>query len=242
MRKKGRLVGYLMGMNFAARINEVSFLVMLQKIKDTEEWKAEGFDAWKDFVREATGSSYETINNRLSEIKKFGPEMTSIMVNLGLSINDVKMIEHAITDDPKTGKKVIKIDDDKIIPFTEDRIDEIQSHLDILKEKEKLSVKKLSGVEKEHKKEVKAMQEEVERLSALIPKNEEDREWAEKYIPDIDKAFENVDDVIRTFAFNKKVFSDPVLQAKILGIHTRIEERFKQFVRDFDAFITEENE
>lgn len=242
MRKKGRLTGFLQGLNFSARINEISALVMIQKAIETEEYKAEGYESVRDFCKEATGASYDVINNRIKTLKSIGTEITTILSNLGLTYKDARMIEHVLIDDPKTGKKVIKVDDDKIIPFTEDRIDEIQSYVDILKEKEKLSGKKLSGVEKEHKKEVKAMQEEVERLSALIPKDEEDREWAEKYIEEIDKASSKYDDALRAFTFGKKAFSDPVLQAKIMGKVEEMKTRFEQFASNIDAHIAEENE
>ena len=86
------------------------------------------------------------------------------------------------------------------------------------------------------------MQEEFERLSALMPKDEEDREWAEKYIEEIDKASKKYDDALRAFAFGKKAFADPVLQAKIMGKAEEMRTRFEQFAKDVDAHIEAENE
>lgn len=249
MRKKGQLTGFLQGMSFSANMGEIARLVMIQKAIETKEWEKEGFDTVKDFCKAVGGASYDTIHRKLSSLKELGAEVTSIMVSLGLSGKDVKLIAQSVSIDPATGKKVLKVSDDKAIPFNEDRLDEIQSHIDLIKEQaatakksEAVVSKKLDGIDKEHKKELKAMSSEIESLKAQLPKDEEDREWAEKYIEVIAKAHAQFDLALRTFAFHKKVYADPVLQAKVIGMHEEVQTRFRQFVEDFDAFITEVNE
>lgn len=249
MRKKGRLTGFLQGLFFGSKVSELSALVMLQKIIEGEEYKNEGFDNVRDFCKEVSGMTYETINARLNTIKKIGAEGTSILSSLNLTYKDAKMIEHALIEDAKTGKMALKIDEHRIIPFDEDRKDEIQIAIDLLREQRESERKeakrlaaKLEGIDREHKKEIKAMQKEIEDLRSMLPKDEEDREWAEKFIEEIDKAFINVDLKIRQFAFHKKLYSDPVLQAKVLGLHEQVKARFADFERDFDALITEDSE
>lgn len=228
MRKKGRFTGFLQGLSFASRMNEIAFLVNLQRAIDNEDWKGEGFESLKDFCREVSGSSYETVHRRLSTIRALGPEVTSIMVSLGLGIKDAKMIEHAMVEDPKTGKKALMIDNERSIPFTEDRIEEIQSHIDIIRDKGRIAERKLSGIEREHKKETKILTKEIEDLRAQVVTPETPEEFAEAW-QTIETRITEIAQITRKLKFDEahKETEEGPIKAKYL---VKIQAAERQFV------------
>lgn len=247
MRKKGHLTGYLMGLGFISKMNEIAFLVTLQKAIDNNEWKTEGYESVKDFCRQVSGASYETVHRRLETIKHIGPEVTSILSSLGRGIKDARMIEHALIEDPRTGKKALRINEQQSIPFDEDRKDDIQTAIDLMREQIESARKdsrhaqsKLDSIEREHKKEVKAMNEEITGLKAMLPSGEDDGEWADRFVEDIKQRASKFDFALRSLAFNKKTITDPAIQARIMGAFEEMRTGFEHFARDFEAHITAE--
>lgn len=245
-RKKGFGKGFFKGMNLQARLSEVAFLTLLKKYRDEKKYLEDGYDAWADFCNDL-GISDETLRHRFKAIESVGPDITSAMISLGFSWRDVRAIDHVLTEDQrKELKKGVLVVDDKKIPVTEDHAPDVQQAFDLLIARadsavkgEKLAKSKLEGIEKEHKKEVKAMQSEIEGLRAMLPRDEDDTEWAEKFLAEIDKKAHEFDFALRTFAFRKGLYKDPVLQAKVIGMNERVAARFRQFERDFEALILE---
>ncbi len=246
--KKGEYIGFLKGLGYLSRVNEVHNILMVQKAIDNETWRTMGFDTAKDFVREVTGGSYDAHHDKYSKLKKLGSEVISILVSLGLGMKDVRMIECAVTDDG-TGKKVLKLDEGRQIPWADDRLPELQAGIDLLREQRDNNRKeaarlqtKFNGLEGEHGKEVKRMKQEIGDLHAMLPKDDEDYEWAEKFLGEIEKKAGDFDLCLRSFAFRKDLYKDPALQAKVIGMNETIRARFAQFERDFDALIMEGEE
>jgi hypothetical protein len=244
-RKKGFSGGVFQGMNLQARLSEAAFLSMILKYKEAKRYIDDGYETWEDFCVEEIGISHDTLNRRLKAVEVFGGETTRIMLGMNLAWRDIRMIEHILTEEQRSAlKKGVLEFDGRKIPVNEQYAPEVLSAFDLIITRadaaikgEKLAESKLKGVEKENRKELKAHQEEIERLQSLLPKDEDDREWAENFIEDINKAHEKFDDCLRVFAFHKKVFGDPVIQAKIIGIHEQMKARYDQFVRDFDSML-----
>lgn len=249
-RKKGFSGGFFQGMNLQARLGEAAFLSMLLKYKEEKGYVSDGHETWEAFCQEELGLSDETMRRRFKALESFGPETTRAMINLGLSWKDVRAIDHVLTEEQKTQLKkgVLEIEGRKI-PVREDTAPEVLAAVDLLieraataKKSEELAEKKLSGIEREHKKEVKAMAHEIEGLKAMLPSGEDDAEWAEKFIAEILDRAQQWDLSLRTLAFHKKTFADPVIQAKIAGALEQMRTRFEQFSADFDAYITGDGE
>jgi hypothetical protein len=236
-------------MRLSNKLNEAAYLSLLLKFKDEKKFIDDGYDTWTDYCREELGVSNDTIDRRLKALTEFGPEMTGIMMSLGLKWRDIRAIEHCLTDDQRAAlKKGVLEYEGKQIPVERDRAADIQAVLDLLIERaavaaksESVTAKKLDGIAKEHKKEVKAMAEEINNLKLLLPPKGDDEEgmakWAENLIEAVNEAASEFDTRLRTLAFHKKTLTDPRLQAKVIAINTEIEERFKQFVRDFDKHL-----
>jgi DNA-binding transcriptional regulator GbsR (MarR family) len=247
-KKKGKTGAFLQGMNMSARMNEVMFLSFVQKVKEEKLYASDGYETFKDFCKEEIKVSYETINRRINDMASIGPEITSTLIDLGFKWRDVRMVDHVLNDDQKSNLKkgVLEIEGKKI-QVNEDNADLLKSTIDNIIERaalahkaEQIAEKKLNGIDKEHKKEVKALQSEIDSLQAMVPQDEEDRAWAEKYIEEVNTIMNKLDLAVRTFAFHKRVFGDPVLQAKIIGLHEEAKKRFKDFEQDFDAYISED--
>lgn len=173
--KKNGIVGFLKGAHFMARMNEIQTIVMLQHAIDSGEYKNAGFENAKDFIRTVTGGSYEAFHERSKKLKQLGSEVVSILVSVGWGIKDVRMIESSIVEDTKTGQKMLKVDEQWQIPFANDRISDLQAGYDKLREQRdaarkeiKRAQEKLEGIDKEHKKEIKAMQKEIEDLRSQV--------------------------------------------------------------------------
>ncbi|GAB4485924.1 MAG: hypothetical protein OHK006_12870 [Thermodesulfovibrionales bacterium] len=249
MRKKGRLAGFCQGLSFTARMAEIQQIVMIQKAIDSEGWKGEGFDSAKDFAREVTGGSYEAFQKKSAELKKLGSDVVSIVIGLGLGIKDVRMIEHALITDEKSGKKGLRVGDDQFIPLDESRKDELQTAIDLLREQRDAAKKdakhassKVDAVSREHKKEIDAMQKEIDGLKAAIPSGEDDAAWAAKYLAEIAAKAQAWDFALRALAMHKRTLKDPALQAKVIGLFEEMKTRLQQFSDDFDAVLVEGEE
>jgi hypothetical protein len=248
-RKKKYSTGIFQGMRLSLKINEASYLSLLLKYKEEKKYVDDGYDTWTDYCREELGVSNDTIDRRLKALSEFGPEMTGIMLSLGLKWRDIRAIDYVLTEEQRDSVKkgVLQIEG-KSIPVEKDRAADIQAVLDLLIDRaavatkaEKVATAKVDGITKEHKKEVKAMAEEINNLKLLLPPKGDDEEgmakWAENLVEAVNKAASEFDNRLRVLAFHKKNLTDPRLQAKVIAINTEIEERFKQFVRDYDRHL-----
>lgn len=240
--KKKNLIGFLQGVSYMANMTEIQKIILIQKAIDDESWKGLGFETAKEFVKAATGSSYDAFYDRSKKLKQLGAEVIGIIVNLGWGMKEVRMIEHALIEDPKTNKKAIKIDENRQIPFSEERKDELQTAVDLLREQrdsERKEAKriqsKLNGLESEHKKEISAL---TKKINELIPEDK-DRKWAEKHLQKVNDLFLQVDLALRSIAFDDRIWDDPKLQGEIQGLNDALETRFFEFRKDFRKAIDE---
>ncbi len=188
-RKKGFSGGFFQGMNLQARLSEVSFLSLLLKYKEEKKYIEDGYEAWPDFCNEELGISDETLRIRFKTLSICGPETTRAMVGLGFAWKDIRAIDNALSDDQrKELKKGVLLIDDKKIPVNEEHSSDIQSAVDLLIARadaavkgEKLASNKLGGIDKEHKKEIKAMQQEITDLKAQVISPETPEEFDEVF-------------------------------------------------------------
>lgn len=239
-KKRGFHAGAWDAFGFMGFTAEVARLVMAQRLKLSGEFKKLGYDKWEDFCDEQFRCSDETMNRKLKQLKEVGPHILSSCREIGMEWQEIKLL--TMSDQKENVKKgFILVDGEKVL-VNEDNADKVRLYVGNLEKEKELAEKEVKGIEKEHKHEVKAMQEELESLQSLMPKDEEDREWATRYIEDIDKAHEKFDRAMRAFAFGKKAFSDPVLQAKLLGKCEEVKRRFETFVIDVEMHISAENE
>ena len=97
-------------------------------------------------------------------------------------------------------------------------------------ETDKVVKAEVKGLEAEKK----ALVKENERLRAVAP-DETDLSWSVGATEEIDRALDDIDSLLRRFAFDERIKAHPEIQAKILGIHRRMDARLKAFIEDFDA-------
>lgn len=246
MGKFDRRYGFLQGMNFAARMNEVSFLATVQRVIDSGEYKKD-YDTVKEFIKEELGITYQTYLNRTEAMRTFGPELTGMFVHIGLHMRDVRMIEHMMTEEQKANLKkgVIEIGDRKI-PINEAHSEDIRIAVANLIESAELSRK----AEKQAKKDHERLKAEFDKGDSPAKKRLAELE-ALAGVPDtpekviagfkrIDKAFSDLETVIRTFVWKdakKLIADDPALQAKVEGLQRQMQARAEQLIKDWDAEI-----
>ncbi|MEK6744257.1 MAG: hypothetical protein AABZ15_11625 [Nitrospirota bacterium] len=244
--KKERQYGFLQGMNFMSRINEVSFLAMVQKVIESGEYKKD-YDSVKEFVKEELGITYQTYLNRTEAMRVIGPEITSILVSSGLHLRDVKMIEHMMTDEQKANLKkgVLEIGDRKI-PINEAHSEDIRiavanliESADLSRKAEKQANKDLARLKNEFDKGDSPAKKRLAELEAIagVP------DTPEKVIAGferIDQAFSDLETTIRVFVWKdakKLIADDPALQAKVEGLQRQMQARVEQLIKDWDGEI-----
>jgi transposase-like protein len=238
--KKGQLTGFMKGMNYASRLNEIAFLVMLERAKESEAWKNEGYDSFKEFCKEVSGgASYETINRRQNELKLIGRDMVGLLTNTNLSVDDARMLQHVLITDETNNKRVVDLGEKKI-PFDPEHLTEIQLSIDLIREKGKAAEKdartaerKLSGIDGEHKKSEKLLLKKIEELEKLTAAPETLEKMQEAFLA-LDKMLDDFDTALRTLVWKTAwIKDDQPAQAKVEAIHTRAEERFRRFREDW---------
>ena len=244
--KNERRMGFLQGMNFMSRVNEVAFLAMVQKVIDSGEYKKD-YDTVKEFIKEELGITYQTYLNRTEAMRALGPEITGTLVRLNFHLRDVKMIEHMMTEEQKANLKkgVLEVGDRKI-PIDADHAEDIRIAVANLKEQAELSAKgekqakrELSSLQKEYDKENSPAKQELEKLKALM-----EPDAPEKMISAfeaLDKMLADFDTAMRTLVWKSPWVKDnPEVQAKVEALQARAEKRFGLFRGDWDAFCNGE--
>jgi len=244
--KKERRNGFLQGMNFAARINEVAFLSMVQKVIESGEYKKD-YDTVKEFIKEELGITYQAYLNRTEAMRALGPEITAMLVGADLHLRDVKMIEHMMTDEQKANlKKGVLEVGDRQIPINEAHSEDIRIAVANLIESAELSRK----AEKQAKKDHDRLKAEFDKGDSPAKKRLAELE-AIAGVPDtpekviagferIDKAFSDLETTIRVFCWKdakKMIADDPALQAKVEGLQRQMQARVETLIRDWDAEI-----
>ncbi|GER92661.1 hypothetical protein A45J_0379 [hot springs metagenome] len=246
-KKLGYVAGAWDAFQAVRGLTEVTALTMIQRVKESEDYKEMGYETWEEFCNEQLHCSDEKIRQRLKQLHEFGPQFLGICQRLRIKLRDIKLLESSLSDDQKSGlKKGILEIEGKKIPIDEDHTDDLKAVIDLLieraalaKKSENITKRKLEGIDKEHKKEIQAMQKEIEALKAQLP-DKEDPKWALAYMENIEKIFDQFDLALRRFAFDKRIFSDPVIPAKISGIHEQMVMRLREFSKDWNVFLYEE--
>lgn len=241
--KKGQFSGFLKGMNFMARMNEVAFLSFVQKSIDNKEYEKLGYDTVREFVKEELGIHYDTFRDRINAIQKLGPEITGILVDMGLHMRDVKMIEQMMTEEQKASlKKGVLEHGDRKIPIDADHAEDIRIAFANIKEQAETAEKAVKTAKREAasiKKEYDAgnapLKKELDRLKAIM-----EPDTPEKLIAAfeaLDKMLGDFDTALRTLVWKSPwVKDDPATQAKVEALQTRAEKRFASFREDWDGF------
>lgn len=237
--------GFLHGLFVASKVSEIAYFSTLQAIKDGEIYKKEmGYERWEDFCNEEVGVSDETLRRKFSTLTELGPEMVKIASQLGLKWRDMRALESSLTETQKNNLKkgVLEIEG-KTIQVNEDHKDDIQSAVDILieraalaKKSEEVIKKKLDGIDKEHAKEVKAYQKQINDLTALVPQATEYPDNVMERIAAIEQKYNELEMAMRLFAFDKRLPDDPKLMADITGKIEAVKARVRDFSNDWDAF------
>jgi hypothetical protein len=184
--KNDKKMGFLQGLNFAARINEVAFLSMVQKVIDAGEYKKD-YDTVKEFIKEELGITYQTFLNRTEALRSLGPEITGVLVRLDFHLRDVRMIEHIMTDDQKANAKkgFLEIGDRKI-PIDEAHAEDVKIVFENMKESAALSRKaeksaegKAAAADGKWGKELKVREKRIHDLEAQLVSPETPDAFAE---------------------------------------------------------------
>jgi len=177
-KRKSYAAGMWDAFGFAGFTMEVSRLVAAMRIKESLEYKDYGYENWEEFCNEELRCSDETFRRKCKCIEDIGPQFVSISQRLGFGWKELNLIGHALTPGQKDQLKkgFLNIGEEKI-PIEDGHVDTVAikpaidlliSRADAAIKGEKLTKSKLEGIEKEHKKELKAHQEEINSLKTLI--------------------------------------------------------------------------
>lgn len=236
-KKRGFNAGVWDALGFIGFTAEVSRLVMAQRLKESGEYKKLGYDNWEDYCNEQFRCSKDAMDRKLKQLKEIGPHVLGSCREMGLEWQEIKLL--AMSDQKENLKKGFILIEGKKTPVDEENADKIQLYISNIQKDEKITTSKLEGINKEHKKEVKSMQDELDFLKTQLP-DKKDIKWALSYMEDVEKIFNQFDLALRHFAFDKRIFEDPAIPANISGVHERMVMRLKEFSIDWNVFLYEE--
>jgi hypothetical protein len=247
IRKKNMTAGFIRGLRFAARMGEVTSIVSAQQMIDSGEFKKDGYDSAEEFVVEGLGySSMDTFQRHSKTIKALGAEMTNTLVSCGFGWKEIRMIEHVMSDEQKDAarkKNVLMIDDREISADDKERV---ATEVALLIEQRnsarkdlKQATKKLDGIDGEIKKGEKALLKKIDDLTALTSPVETPEHILAGFAR-IDKGFDDLETIIRTFAWHdakEMILADRQLQARVEGIQQQMRARVEGLIRDWDGEV-----
>ena len=218
---------------------------MIKQLKDSGFYKLTGKD-WKTFCKEDLGRDQKTLNDEIAALEAFGEPFLVALERIGLRKRDLNCLSQ-LPDEAKAnikageiqiGEQMFLVDD---IP---DKADEflhafslLAKDLELTKKELKQNAKKLDGIDGEQKKSEKALLKKIEDLTALTSPVETPEHILAGFVR-IDKAFDALETIIRTFAWKEAkglIETDMQLQAKIQGIQEQMRARVEGLIRDWDV-------
>ncbi|MBE7415111.1 MAG: hypothetical protein HS130_07755 [Deltaproteobacteria bacterium] len=102
-------------------------------------------------------------------------------------------------------------------------------------ETEKIVKAEVKNIETEKK----ALIKEVERLKAFDPEGK-DASWCIGQMQLVNELADEFDTALRRFMKDPRILEHPELQAKVEAIQTRVQERFRLFVKEWDEYVNPE--
>lgn len=248
--KKGNNNAFLLGMKFSAGMAEAQYIAAAQHAIDDETFKKDGFKTAEEFITDGQQfSSYDVFRKRSAALKQLGMELTRVLLDAGFTWNRIRTVEHLLPEDIKNSarnKNVVPIDGTEI---SLDNKEAVVTSIKMLLEQRDGARK----IEKHAKKELESLKKEYDSGNAPLIKELEDLK-ALAGVPDtpekviagferIDKAFSDLETVIRTFVWKdakKLILEDGPLQARVQGIQEQMRARVDQLIKDWDAEVNNE--
>lgn len=245
MARDEELLGFFAGMNYAARLGEVSTMMMLERYVEGGSWKTHECSTREQlFKTKIKFMSLATYKRRREDLQAIGSEIQGMTVNIARArMEDVRLIDHVLTVEQKKlleKDKVVLINGvptsfnnenyDRIIQYLQDT----EKNLANTEKAYQRNEKALSGVEKEHKKEVESLLKALEKTKALFAKKETP-EWVIEAWQRIQEHAFALEEMLSEFALGSKtaeiIAADPVLQGKITEIQQGMMAKLEAFWR-----------
>jgi len=172
MANDDELFGFFAGLNFLSRLNEVALMTKLEQYVEGGSWKSKYPSKDVLFAKKMNWMSLSTYERRIKALKEIGPEIQKLMTQvIHAKMSDIKLIERALSAEQKEtlSKEQCVMIGDRKVPFIEEHYSEIIDHF---KKTEKIA--KLSeNAEERHKKDVAAVEREAKKeAKALIAEND----------------------------------------------------------------------
>lgn len=220
---------------------------MYKQVKDSGFYKLLGKD-WKTFCKEDLGRDHKTIDGEIKALEEFGEPFVASAERIGLKKKDMLLL-CAMPEDAKAniksgeiqiGEQVFLIDE---IPEKADEFlrgfSLLAKELELTKKDLKQVNKKLEGIDGEVKKGEKLLLKKIDELTALTSPVETPEHILAGFVR-IDKAFDDLETIIRTFCWkdNKEmILADPALQARVEGIQQQMRSRVEGLIKDWDVEV-----
>jgi len=252
MERTHQAIGRVQIGTLAARQLSLQSLVDLRRLKESGEYKKAG-KTWATCCREG-GWNRRNADRLIENLRPLALEFLDNLSNFRFSTIEAKRIAMLGTSvqlrdasklDKLSNSEAAIIIDEREVPFDEIHREEILTIVDEAlskREKEaKKAEKELKEANKEHETEKKSLLKEIERLKPFDPEDKGlDRSL--KQMEEIEKGFNEWENGLRRFCFDKRLDTHPEIQARIEAIQVRVRERWLMFCEDWDAFANAETE
>jgi hypothetical protein len=248
LKRMHEMVGAIKAFGVVGNFVNAGRLTMLKQMKDGGFFKLTGKD-WKTFCKEDLGRDLRTINDEIAALESFGEPFLVSLERIGLKKRDLNVLSQ-LPDDAKANIKTGEIQIGEQMFLVEDipdKADEflhafslLAKELELTKKEVKQVGKKLEGFDGEQKKSEKGLLKKISDLEAMTAPIETPEHILAGF-ERIDKAFSDLDTVVRTFVWKgakNMVLADLPLQAKIQGIQEQMRARVEGLIRDWDAEVT----
>ena len=159
-----------------------------KQIKDSGIYKESGLD-WKQFCARHLGRDQKTINDEIRMLEQYGEPFLLACEKAGLRKNDLHLLGGRLPDDARADVRrgVVRLGDREFkVSEIPDNVDDFKSalelfnkELDVTKKSERMLERRVSGIDKEHKKMEKDYTARIRDLEAQIADPETPEEFAE---------------------------------------------------------------
>ena len=212
-----KMIGGIHAFKMVGSIVDSARYSLYKEIRDSGAYKLTGMD-WKEFCIKEFGRTFETVNEEIGLLERFGEPFLKAAGQLRLTKRELNALGNHLSEDAKAEIKrgVVKIGDVEFkIEELDDNIDEFKMHLEFLckqkdveqKEKKYLE-KKLEGIGKEHEKERKAYESKITDLEAKVV-DPSLPEGFEMVMKSVERKFDEIHTAIAKLKYDDVFGDDP---------------------------------
>lgn len=241
------MVGAMKAMGAIGQIVNATRYAMYKQMKDSGFFKLTGKN-WMTFCKEDLQRDHKTVDGEIKMLEEFGENFMMSMERIGLKKRDLYLLS-AMPEDAKANIKAGEVQIGEQV-FLVDEIPEkadeflhgfslLAKEFELTRKELKQTAKKLEGFDSEQKKSEKGLLKKIDELTALTAPIETPEHILAGF-ERIDKAFSDLETVVRTFMWKEAkemIAEDPALQAKVEGIQKQMLSRAEGLIRDWDVEV-----